>query len=684
MKYDDSNIDTIFREAAKKTATTGNTGNKGNWELMRHLLKEQATRQKRLKKIIRWGAAGVIAGIIITGYLWLQSPVSDISHTENNTQITGNTYSYIPKKWKIPQQIFNSANKHSFVKQPNNRKILTGNTFAANKKFFNKTSDFPDAIDSSLLYTEYNITHNKSATPPALDAFITTETLIHTFTDTKDSVLVKITKLNNRINSADNDFGAVITADGKVMYFTSQRTDNSEKSKKKKHLEKIYRVTYDTLLNDWVNLQKVEETINKKGRNNSVIGISNDGQKMFLYRDDISGSGDIYISRLNGTHWSEPTPLPEPVNSKYHESSASLSPDGKTLYFVSERPGGIGKKDIWYSIKTGNNTWGKARNLGNIVNTPENEEAVFIHPDGKTLYFSSKGHNSLGGYDIFKSVKQPDGSWSTPENLGTQVNSEADELYFVMEANGTIGYFTSTKNNNADIFKVEFTPTSSSKNYTAKLTLFKGKIIDKQTGTPLKARIEITDLQTQEKIMELESNSASGDFLVSLPFGTNYAIKVTKKGYLFFSDNIHVDTGSYREVTKIIPLEKLKTGEIIVLRNIFYDYNKASLRKESIVELQQLVAILRQYPSMKIEIRSHTDNIGSQEYNLKLSQARAQAVVNYLVKQGIDKNRLIAKGYGETRPIAPNRHPDGTDNPKGRQLNRRTEFKILEINTIKP
>ncbi len=684
MKYDDSNIDTIFREAAQKTATTGNTGNKGNWELMRHLLKEQATRQKRLKKIIRWGAASVIAGIIITGYLCLNPPVSGISHTENNIQITGNTYSYIPKKWKIPQQIFNSANKHSFVKQPNNRKILTGNTFAANNKFFNKTSDFLDAIDSSLLYTEYNITHNKSATPPALDAFITTETLIHTFTDTKNSVLVKITKLNNRINSADNDFGAVITADGKVMYFTSQRTDNSEKSKKKKHLEKIYRVTYDTLLNDWVNLQKVEETINKKGRNNSVIGISNDGQKMFLYRDDISGSGDIYISRLNGTHWSEPAPLPEPVNSKYHESSASLSPDGKTLYFVSERPGGIGKKDIWYSIKTGNNTWGKARNLGNIVNTPENEEAVFIHPDGKTLYFSSKGHNSLGGYDIFKSVKQPDGSWSTPENLGTQVNSEADELYFVMEANGTIGYFTSTKNNNADIFKVEFTPASSSKNYTSKLTLFKGKIIDKQTGTPLKARIEITDLQTQEKIMELESNSASGDFLVSLAFGTNYAIKVTKKGYLFFSDNIHVDTGSYREVTKIIPLEKLKTGEIIVLRNIFYDYNKASLRKESIVELQQLVAILRQYPSMKIEIRSHTDNIGSQEYNLKLSQARAQAVVNYLVKQGIDKNRLVAKGYGETRPIAPNRHPDGTDNPKGRQLNRRTEFKILEINTIKP
>ncbi|MFQ5448489.1 MAG: OmpA family protein, partial [Saprospiraceae bacterium] len=275
------------------------------------------------------------------------------------------------------------------------------------------------------------------------------------------------------------------------------------------------------------------------------------------------------------------------------------------------------------------------------------------------------------------------GKWGKPLNLGPPLNTEDDDIYFVVEANGTVGYYASRKADgygDADIYKVAFVPTKVQKKYLAKLTLFKGKVIDKTTARPLEAEIEITDLSNNTVIARTKSNSATGKFLISLPFGINYGISVSKEGYLFFSDNINItEDDTYKEVVKTIPLEKIKKGNTILLHNIFYDFDQATLRRESHSELDQLTGILKDHPEMKIEISSHTDSKGTEAYNLHLSQARAQAVVDYLIAGGIDRERLIARGYGETRPIAPNQNPDGSDNPEGRQTNRRTEFTILEM-----
>jgi outer membrane protein OmpA-like peptidoglycan-associated protein len=505
-------------------------------------------------------------------------------------------------------------------------------------------------------------------------AYINVSYLEKIFSVDKDSFKVDIEPLN--INTEYSEFAPVMTADGEIFYFTSNRPNEFSKKKNKNLFENIY-VSYRQK-NGFSPPQLLSTPININNRHNSAIGLSNDGQTMFLYRDDEKGTGDIYISKLSGTNWSEPEKLPPPVNSEYHESSASLSPDGKILFFISERPGGKGKKDIWYAVLDKNGKWTSAKPL-NDINTPMDEESVFMHPDGKTLYFSSKGYKGFGGYDIYKTTFEKNGKCTPPENLENIINSPEDDFYYMPEANGKVAYFTSKRNGNADLFKVTITPIKVKKDFSAKLTLFKGKVIDKSTQQPLEAEIEITDLSNNTVVSKAVSNSATGNFLISLPFGVNYGINVKKEGYLFYSENVYVPkTEDYKELIKLIELEKIKVGERIILKNIFFEFDKADLLPESKMELDRLVELLNRYPAMKIEISGHTDSKGNDEYNLKLSQARAQAVVDYLISKGISKDRLQAKGYGETKPIAPNQNPDGSDNEEGRQLNRRTEFKILE------
>jgi outer membrane protein OmpA-like peptidoglycan-associated protein len=394
---------------------------------------------------------------------------------------------------------------------------------------------------------------------------------------------------------------------------------------------------------------------------------------MLLYRDDKNGNGDIYESILQGEAWSEPVKLPAPINSDDHESSASISPDGHTIYFVSNRKGGQGGRDIWMCVQDNDGKWGAAENLGDVINTSEDEEGVFIHPDGKTLYFSSKGHKSIGGYDIFKSVLE-NGTWSTPVNLGAPINTPDDDLYFVITADGKTGYYASAKTGgigDKDIYQIF--PVEKKKKPGPRLTLFKGIVVDKLTSEPLESDIEITDNEKNTIISKIKSNSTTGKFLISLPSGKNYGINVKKEGYLFYSDNVTIpDTSAYKEIIKTVPLEKLNVGSKIVLRNIFYDFDKSTLRSESVSELENLIQLLNNNPTMKIELSSHTDGKGTDDYNMKLSQARAQSVVDYLIGKSINKDRLVAKGYGKSQPIA------GNDTDEGRQMNRRTEFKILE------
>jgi outer membrane protein OmpA-like peptidoglycan-associated protein len=319
--------------------------------------------------------------------------------------------------------------------------------------------------------------------------------------------------------------------------------------------------------------------------------------------------------------------------------------------------------------------WGKAENLGPTINTNRNEEAVFIHPDGKTLYFSSEGHDGIGGYDIFKSTFE-NGKWSTPENLDAPINSKKDDLFFVLAANGKKGYYaTSRMDGVKDIYEIRFIPISKeNKDAGPDLTVFKGVISDSETGVPLGATIEVTDNEKNEIIATYSSNSETGKYLISLPSGKNYGINVNTEVYLFSSHSFDLTdstSSGYTEVKKDIALDKIKVGSKVVLKNIFFDFNKATLRSESIAELNRLVRILDDNATMTIEIGGHTDDKGSDAYNENLSKNRAESVVNYLIKQGVDKSRLTFKGYGESTPIATN------ETEEGRQENRRVEFEVI-------
>ncbi|MFM2189969.1 MAG: hypothetical protein RL491_355, partial [Bacteroidota bacterium] len=302
----------------------------------------------------------------------------------------------------------------------------------------------------------------------------------------------------------------------------------------------------------------------------------------------------------------------------------------------------------------------------------DDEEGIYLHPDGVTMYFSSKAHGSMGGYDLFFS-KLENGNWSAPKSMGAPFNSPGHDVFLVLDASANKGYYTSAMNGGVgdeDIYLVSFN--RKVKEAGPRLTLLKGKVYDEKSGQVLEANLEIINNATGEVVKNITTNSATGRYMVSLPGGLNYGISVNVKGYLFNSVNVHMpDSSGYVEVEKDIPMRKLEVGSTIVLNNIFYDFDKATLRSESKSELDRLLGLLNEYPTMRIELSSHTDSKGSDEYNQKLSQMRAQSVVDYLLSKNVAAARLQAKGYGETMPVATNETDDG------RQLNRRTEFKIL-------
>jgi outer membrane protein OmpA-like peptidoglycan-associated protein len=502
-----------------------------------------------------------------------------------------------------------------------------------------------------------------------------------------DTLKVSIRNVGPEINSSAHDYSVNISADGKIMFYTSRRAVEKTKNKVKKGLDNIYFSSFDEKQKKWKEATISPEPLNSEGNNNSNIALSNDASWMLLYRDDHDlQTGDIYESFQKGMSWTDPVKLPEPINTKHHESSASISPDGRTIYFVSDRPDGSkGGRDIWYCTKDENGKWGKAMNIGAPINTKDDEDCVFIHPDGKTLYFSSTRKGGSGGYDIYM-TKNEKGLWSNPENIGSPINTPDDDLFFVLTASGKTAFYSSERKGTLggrDIFEISFTALEKKKDKGPRLALLKGKIYDAKTKQPIEATIELTNVKTGEKTSNFKSNSQSGSYMMSLPAGVNYGIYVTANGYLFHSENIDLpDASDYQEIEKDIYLYKIEKGAKIVLNNIFYDYGKATLRSESFAELNRVAQVLKDNPDIKIELGGHTDTRGSAEFNQKLSEDRAKSCVDYLVKQGIPVSRLKYKGYGESTPINSdaviNAEPLETRKEELHQQNRRTEFKVLE------
>jgi len=490
-----------------------------------------------------------------------------------------------------------------------------------------------------------------------------------------DSLHLVIENIGSTINSEYPDYVPVVSADESVLLFTSRRssTTGGKKDISDDHYyEDVYISQRDSISKKWGTPENMGSHVNSN-LHDACIGISPDGQKLFIYRSSSAknSSGDIYISQLEGKSWSVPKLMDNKINSPGWENSASISADEKTIYFTSDRAGGYGGTDIYMIKMQADNTWSEPINMGSTINTEFNEDAPYIHPDNVTLFFSSKGHRNMGGFDIFTTVYDVETEkWGTPENAGYPINTADDDIYFIWSADGTKGYFSSWREDSygeKDIYVIHRPEGKTS------LLVMKGKIYNAETKNILSASITITDKETGSIIGQFNSNLSNGRYVITLPHGGNYTVSIETDGYLPHSEDIKVSRKNpFFEVRKDFHLAPVKVGAILTFNNIFFDFDKTSLRSESESDLRNLLQFLQQYTNLKVEISGHTDDKGNDKYNQRLSEKRAIQVVKYLIKNGINKERLIAKGYGESKPTAPN----NTD--EGRQLNRRTELKIVD------
>lgn len=492
----------------------------------------------------------------------------------------------------------------------------------------------------------------------------------------KTPVNMKVENMGKAVNSKYADYSPVLTADGKIMIFTSRREGGitNDTYDDGRYFEDIYMTHF--VNGKWSEAKNIGEPINTSG-NDATVGITIDGQNILIYKDD-NGDGNIYRTHLNGDTWSAPEKLNENINSKYWEPSAFITADGNTMYFVSDRPGGYGGRDIYKSELDENGEWGKAMNLGATINTKDDEDGPFLHPDGITLFFASTGHKTMGGFDIFYSAMSDDGSWQTPVNVGFPVNSPDDDVFYVVSPDKTRAYYSSYKEGGIgekDNYMITFIDRKQEP-----LTLLKGEVKDDAGMVPKNIVITVTDNETGKLVGVYRTNSKTGQYVMILTPGKNYNLVYEAEGFLFYSENRDIPKNTnYYEIYRPILLPPIIVGSKVTLNNIFFDFDKATLRPTSNVELRNLVRFMNKYPLVKVEISGYTDSKGTEEYNLKLSQNRAQAIVSYLLSKGISQARMTAKGYGEAHPDAANQKSDGSDNPAGRQLNRRVELKTTSV-----
>lgn len=473
------------------------------------------------------------------------------------------------------------------------------------------------------------------------------------------------------INTEYDEYSPTLTVDEQTFIFTRQRPRDDQTIHSMAFEEDFF---ISNMVNgEWTPSQRMPAPINSHG-NEGAQCISPDGQTLYLTicnKPDGIGSCDLYSASRQGNTWSKPVNMGNIVNSATWDSQPTISPDGKTLYFASARSGSYGNMDIWKTVWE-NGLWQAPENLGPVINTKKGEMSPFIHPDGQTLYFTSNGHVGMGANDLYYSRMDSAGNWQEPVNLGYPINTHKDEGFLIVNGKGNKAYFASGQFNTKggmDLYTFDLYEAARP----VIVTYMKGKVFDKNTLALLQARFELIDLETGKIVVQSNSDPVTGEFLVSLPTEKNYALNVSREGYLFYSENFTLkgDHNVGDPFLKDVPLQPMETGVTVVLKNIFFDFDKYDLLPESRVELERLTQLLVKNPKMKIEIGGHTDNKGTREYNQKLSENRAKAVYDYLIQHGIDKTRLSYKGYGLEKPI------DTNDTEEGRANNRRTEFKVI-------
>jgi len=479
--------------------------------------------------------------------------------------------------------------------------------------------------------------------------------------------------LGEKINTEFSEYSPALTADEQTLVFTRKVPTIGHRGHPTRRYQEDFFVS-NLVDGHWSQASPLGPPINTPG-NEGAQTLLPDGRFMFLTacnRSDGMGSCDIYFSRRVGNSWSLPVNMGTPVNSSAWDSHPSISADGKILYFSSARDGSIGPKDIWMStLDESGQFWSEPTNLGSVINTTGKEMSPFIHHDNQTLYFASDGHPGMGGLDLFVSRRDSLGYWSTPQNLGYPINTHADEFGLIVGASGVNAYFASDMAGafgGQDFYHFQL-PIEARPN---PVTYMKGIVFDAKTNERLQATFLLIDIESGNEMIRSSSDRQTGEFLVAIPTDRELALNVSKDGYLFFSENFnYIETRTSAEpYIRDIPLTPIEQGQVTVLRNVFFDTDSYELKPESEAELVKLVEFLIQNPSITIEIGGHTDNVGSFEYNKELSERRAAVVVSFLTNNGIEPNRLSAKGYSFDKPIASN------ETDEGRAKNRRTEFKI--------
>ncbi|WP_233602990.1 OmpA family protein [Pedobacter sp. KBW06] len=470
--------------------------------------------------------------------------------------------------------------------------------------------------------------------------------------------------LGPQINSKYRDYFPAITADNETLIFSRNIAGNEDFFISKKRDK------------EWSSPVSLSSNINTSQFNEGAQSISPDGQYLFFTgcnRPNGLGRCDIYVSHKEGNNWGQPFNLGAPVNTIYWESQPAISPDGNTLYFVSNRPGGIGGYDIWKTQLNEEGEWSVPLNLGPEINTPYDENTPFLHADGRTLYFSSDGWPGMGNKDIFMSRLDSANHWSTPLNLGYPINSFSEESGLIVSPDGTEAFFSSDlKDGYGDMDIYQFKLPEDKKPMA--ITYVKGIVRDKETRKFLEARVQVVNLGNKKTAYNDYTSKENGDFLAVMPIGADYAFNVSADGYLFYSENYQLTAASGNKPFLLeIDLERLKVGTNMILKNIFFNTNEYTLLPSSVTELATLKDLLKNNQNIHIEVQGHTDNVGNDLQNEKLSVNRAKAVYDHLIESKIDPARLTYKGYGETKPIA------GNETEEKRKKNRRTSFIITKI-----
>lgn len=470
--------------------------------------------------------------------------------------------------------------------------------------------------------------------------------------------------LGASVNSKMSEYLPSKTIDGTQLFFT-RRVDT--------YNEDFYSATRQNASN-WETAQPLRGSLNTPQSEGAMM-ISQDGTWLVFtgcYRPDSYGGCDLYISYKTKEGWSAAKNLGNRINSDQWESQPCLSPDKRELYFASRRPGGLGGSDIYVSRLQENGQWSDPENLGPGINSSADEQCPFIHADNQTLYFTSSHWPGYGDDDLFLVRKVAEGKWSTPKNLGYPINTIDREGTLFITADGKTAYYASERKDSyggLDLYSFELNP--SIRPFETRWVT--GKVSDKKTGIGIPATLELTDLQNGQIISRVKTDSL-GNYLLTLPTGRDYAFTVNQKGFLFNSDQYFLKNGTVNSaVVKNIELQPIEKNASIVLKNIFFETNRFELTPASLVELDKLVILLLENPTIQIEIGGHTDNVGKAETNLLLSENRAKSVVDYLVAKKIEARRVSYKGFGLTKPIADN------NTEAGRALNRRTEMKIVGL-----